>query len=157
MNMRFYKIVLIHFLALEASIINEKYLNGIRETLDESVALFQNKTSIIMTKFESLKNHTFESTEIRETFDESVALLRNVTVETGHILSNKTSMIMTKIEKNFEKNEEPCDWSWERRHACAIAGFLIGFIGFPICLCCTGFQPAGVAGGSCAAGVQRLF
>ena len=108
-----------------------------------------------MTKFESLKNHTFESTEIRETFDKSVALLRNVTVETGLILGNKTSMIMTKVEQKFEKNEEPCDWSWGRRHACAITGFLIGFIGFPMCLCCCGFQPAGVAGGSCAAGVQR--
>ena len=25
--------------------------------------------------------------------------------------------------------EVPCDWSWPRRHACAIIGFTIGFIG----------------------------
>lgn len=109
--MRFQKIVLIHLLALEASIIKEKYLNEIRETFDESVALFQ----------------------------------------------NKTSMIMTKIETKFEKSEEPCDWSWGRQHACAITGFILGFIGFPMCLCCCGFRPAGVAGGSCAAGIQRLI
>ena len=139
MKMRFNKIFLIHFLALDASIIKEKYLNGIRET-----------------------------------FDESVALLRNVTVETGLIIGNKTSMIMTKFESTFESvfngdnstittnfepteksTEKPCDWSWGMRHACAITGFVIGFIGFPVCLCACGFRPAGVAGGSCAAGVQR--
>ena len=49
----------------------------------------------------------------------------------------------------------PCDWSWGKRHACAISGFLIGFIGFPLCLSCCGFGSDGIVGGSCASGIQR--
>ena len=62
----------------------------------------------------------------------------------------------TSITTTFETTTEtPCDWSWGKRHACAITGFIIGFVGFPMCLCCCGFRSGGVAGGSCAAGIQR--
>lgn len=62
----------------------------------------------------------------------------------------------TSITTTFETTtEKPCDWSWGKRHACAITGFIIGFVGFPMCLCCCGFRSGGVAGGSCAAGIQR--
>ena len=77
----------------------------------------------------------------RETFDMAVA-------------NGDNPMTTTAFETTTQK---PCDWSWGKRHACAIAGFILGFIGFPMCLCCCGFRSGGVAGGSCAAGIQRLF
>ena len=76
----------------------------------------------------------------RETLGESMSLVAG------------NNSIPTAVETT---TEIPCDWSWARRHALALTGFIIGFIGFPMCLCCTGFRPGGVAGGSCAAGVQR--
>ena len=60
----------------------------------------------------------------------------------------------TTITTTFESTtEKPSDWSWGKRHACAITGFFIGFVGLPICVCYCGFRSGGVAGGSCAAGI----
>lgn len=82
----------------------------------------------------------------RETFDESVTVYHD---ENSTITSTfETSTFETTTAKS-------CDWSWGKRHACAITGFVIGIIGFPLCLCCCGFRSGGVAGGSCAAGIQR--
>ena len=72
------------------------------------------------------------------------------------IIKRDTSDENISITTTFETTtEKPCDWSWGKRHACAITGFIIGFVGFPMCLCCCGFRSGGVAGGSCAAGIQR--
>ena len=49
----------------------------------------------------------------------------------------------------------PCDWTWGKRHAFAIAGFSIGILFFPICMCCIGFRGPGVAEDSCASEFQR--
>ena len=51
--------------------------------------------------------------------------------------------------------EVPCDWPWARRHAFAIAGFIIGLFFFPICMYCTGFREDGPAANSCASDAQR--
>ena len=51
--------------------------------------------------------------------------------------------------------EASCDWSWAKRHAFALAGFIFGLIFFPICMRCCGFSPSGVIGDSCASGAQR--
>ena len=56
------------------------------------------------------------------------------------------------IEKNMFKNtripldstiEVACDWPWARRHAFAIAGFIIGLFFFPLCMYWTGFRSDG--------------
>ena len=56
----------------------------------------------------------------------------------------------------METNTEiPCDWSWARRHAFAIAGFSIGLLIFPVCMWRCGFTRGGVASDSCASRGQR--
>ena len=56
------------------------------------------------------------------------------------------------IERNMFKStripldstiEVACDWPWARRHAFAIAGFIIGLFFFPLCMYWTGFKPDG--------------
>ena len=62
---------------------------------------------------------------------------------------DENTTITTRFEKTCEKT---CDWSWGKRHACAITGFFICFVGLPMCFCWCGRSDS-VAGDSCAAGI----
>ena len=74
-------------------------------------------------------------------------------MQRGAFNSTTTSLDTTIL---FETTTEvPCDWPWARRHAFAIAGFIIGLLFFPICMYCMGFREDGPAANSCASDAQR--
>ena len=75
----------------------------------------------------------------------------NYTTTTGFSFMETT----TEMPRHCDWYGMPCDWSWARRHAFAIAGFSIGLLIFPVCMWRCGFTRGGVASDSCASRGQR--